>query len=343
MSTGQTSVRNKNLVHFPCTVLRVTKLVHALELTDGEREEAQHLPPAQKSPSDVRITEIEAAAGPEFVVGNYLAPGTDQLQAATTGNEEANAQAFSAMQIGSDPMEPNQEQFDDREGPLEPTSETENPTSGTLPSNTETMEVSPPRVSGSQEGGRNSGDPYGYGFLGGYLANMEAHLHVSEKEKHHQLAVLGMAHRMDENFVHHPDCSCRNDESGDDSLTRVLGMPKEVVAAVDGQEGSPDVVVVVRHGDPVVEDSRISPAVASHSSISLIVPKREPVDTPLQPTQYKVGGSFEDAITIDSDDEEDVPSEEPNITSVAVAEEGPAEAAVKGAEKKVSPKEYLDI
>jgi hypothetical protein len=240
-------------------------------------------------------------------------------------------------------LEPNQEQFDDREGPLEPTSETENPTSGTLPSNTETMEVSPPRVSGSQEGGRNSGDPYGYGFLGGYLANMEAHLHVSEKEKHHQLAVLGMAHRMDENFVHHPDCSCRNDESGDDSLTRVLGMPKEVVAAVDGQEGSPDVVVVVRHGDPVVEDSRISPAVASHSSISLIVPKREPVDTPLQPTQYKVGGSFEDAITIDSDDEEDVPSEEPNITSVAVAEEGPAEAAVKGAEKKVSPKEYLDI
>jgi hypothetical protein len=38
-----------------------------------------------------------------------------------------------------------------------------------------------------------------------------------------------------------------------------------------------------------------------------------------------------------------VPSEEPNITSVAVAEEGPAEAAVEGAEKKVSPEEYLDI
>jgi hypothetical protein len=64
------------------------------------------------------------------------------------------------------------------------------------------------------------------------------------------------------------------------------------------------------------------PPVASHSSISLIVPKREPVDTPLQPTQYKVRGSFEDAITIDSDDKDDVPSEEPNITSVAVAEGG---------------------
>jgi hypothetical protein len=38
-----------------------------------------------------------------------------------------------------------------------------------------------------------------------------------------------------------------------------------------------------------------------------------------------------------------VPSEEPNITSVAVAEEGPTEAAVEGAEKKVSPEEYLDI
>jgi hypothetical protein len=92
---------------------------------------------------------------------------------------------------------------------------------------------------------------------------------------------LDMAHHMDENFVHHPDCSCRNDESGDDSPTRVLGTPEEVVAAVDGQEGSPDVVVVVRHGDPMVEDSGISPAVASHSSISLIVPKREPADTPL--------------------------------------------------------------
>jgi hypothetical protein len=81
------------------------KLVHAPESTDGELEEAQHSPPAQKSPSDVRITEIEAAAGPEFAVSNYLAPGTDQLQAAITGNKEANAEAFSAMQIGSDPME----------------------------------------------------------------------------------------------------------------------------------------------------------------------------------------------------------------------------------------------
>jgi hypothetical protein len=123
------------------------KLVHAPESMDGEREEAQHSPLAQKSPSDVSITEIEAAAGPEIAVGNYLKPNRIQLQAATTENEEANAEAFSAMQIGSNPIGPNQEQFDDRDGPLEATSEIENPTLGIHPSNTETMEVSPPQVS----------------------------------------------------------------------------------------------------------------------------------------------------------------------------------------------------
>jgi hypothetical protein len=313
------------------------KLIHAPESTDGEREEAQHSPPTQKSLSDVGIMEIEAAVGPEIAEGNYLAPGTDQLQAATTENEEANAEAFSAMQIGFDPIGPNQEQLDDRDGLLEATSETEYPSSGTLPSNTETMEVSPPQVSGSHEGGRNSGDAFANGFLGGSLVNPEAHLHVSEKEKHRQVAVLGMAHRMDESSVHHPDCPCLNDESGDDSPTQVVGTSEEVVDSIQRQDKSLDAVVVARHGDPVVGDSGIAPVVASHSSISLIVLKRKPADTPLQPTQYKVGGSFEDAITIDSDDDDDVPSEEPNITSVVVVEEGPAAAAVEGAEKKVSP------
>jgi hypothetical protein len=59
--------------------------------------------------------------------------------------------------------------------------------------------------------------------------------------------------------------------------------------------------------------------------------------------QYKIEGSFEDAITIDSDDEDEVPLEEPNITSLVVADKGPTEATVEGAEKKVSPEEYLDI
>jgi hypothetical protein len=98
-------------------------------------------------------------------------------------------------------------------------------------------------------------------------------------------------------------------------------------------------VVVARHGDLVVGNSGIAPIVALHSSTSLIIPKREPADTPLQPTQYKVGGSFEDTITIDSNDEDNVPSKELNITSVAVVEGGPIVTAVEGAEKKVSPED----
>jgi hypothetical protein len=106
------------------------------------------------------------------------------LQAETTENKEANTEAFKAMQIGSDPIGTNQEQFDDHDGPLEATSETENPTSGTLPSNTETMEVSPPQLSGSQEGGRSSEDVYAYEFPEGALVNPKAHLRVSEGERH---------------------------------------------------------------------------------------------------------------------------------------------------------------
>jgi hypothetical protein len=67
------------------------------------------------------------------------------------------------------------------------------------------------------------------------------------------------------------------------------------------------------------------------------VPKAELIDTPLCPTQYKVGSSFEDAITIGSDFEDN----ELNIT--AMVNEVPTVAVVEGAEKKVSPKEYLDI
>jgi hypothetical protein len=84
--------------------------------------------------------------------------------------------------------------------------------------------------------------------------------------------------------------------------------------------------------------------VVLQSSSSSIVPKAEPIDTPLRPTQYKIEDSFEDAITIDSDSEDEVPLEEANITSLAAAaEEGPIVADVEGAEKKVSPEEYLNI
>jgi hypothetical protein len=69
----------------------------------------------------------------------------------------------------------------------------------------------------------------------------------------------------------------------------------------------------------------------------LVAPKAEPIDRPLCPTQYKVGGSFKDAITIGSDSED----KELNIT--VVVDEVPTISVVEGAEKKVSPEEYLDI
>jgi hypothetical protein len=152
-------------------------------------------------------------------MGNYLVPGTLELQTTTTENEEANAKAFEGMQIGSDPVEPKQEQFDDCNGPLDVMSETENPTSGILPSNMETMEVSLPRLSRSQEGGRSLEDVYTYEFPEGAFVNLEAHLRISEGERHRQVAVLGMEHHIDHSLVHHPNCLCHDDESGDDSPT----------------------------------------------------------------------------------------------------------------------------
>jgi hypothetical protein len=83
---------------------------------------------------------------------------------------------------------------------------------------------------------------------------------------------------------------------------------------------------------PTVTGAIIPPA---QCSISLTMPKAEPIDRPLCPMQYKVGGSFKDAITIGSDSEDD----KLNITPVV--EEVPTTA--EGAEKKVSHEEYLDI
>jgi hypothetical protein len=60
-------------------------------------------------------------------------------------------------------------------------------------------------------------------------------------------------------------------------------MLQDVVAGVQREGESPAVVVVVHHGDPLVGDSEIAPPVASQTSIFLIVPKPEPVDTSLQP------------------------------------------------------------
>ena len=53
--------------------------------------------------------------------------------------------------------------------------------------------------------------------------------------------------------------------------------------------------------------------------------------------QYKVGGSFKDAITIASDSKDD------ELNIIPIVEEVPTTAILEGAEKKVSPKEHLDI
>jgi hypothetical protein len=88
---------------------------------------------------------------------------------------------------------------------------------------------------------------------------------------------------------------------------------------------------------PTVMGAIIPPAQVSQCSISLVMPKAEPIDRSLCPTQYKVGGSFEDAITIGSDSEDD------ELNIIAMVDEVPTIAIVEGAEKKVSPEEYLDI
>jgi hypothetical protein len=67
------------------------------------------------------------------------------------------------------------------------------------------------------------------------------------------------------------------------------------------------------------------------SSIPLIVPKSEPINTSLQPTKFKKEGSFKDTITFDNDNDNDneVPLEESNITFLMVVEEGAHWRALK--------------
>jgi hypothetical protein len=127
---------------------------------------------------------------------------------------------------------------------------------------------------------------------------------------------------MDESFRHHPLCACHEDGSGDDTPMHDMGEPEE------RGEDNLDVMVFPMDTKAIIPQAQCS--------ISLIVPKAEPIDRPLCLMQYKVGGSFKDAITIGSDSGDD----ELNITPVV---EVPTTAVVEGAEKKVSPEEYLDI
>lgn len=93
-----------------------------------------------------------------------------------------------------------------------------------------------------------------------------------------------------------------------------------------------DVIIV-----PMVNGAIISFVQVSECPISLIVPKAEPINRPLYPMQYKVGGSFEDTISIGSGSKDD------DLNIMPMVEEVLITAVLEGAEKKVSPKEYLDI
>jgi hypothetical protein len=50
--------------------------------------------------------------------------------------------------------------------------------------------------------------------------------------------------------------------------------------------------------------------------------------------KFKMGGSFKDAITIDSDGEDEVPLKEPNITFLEVVKEEATVAPFKRAQKE---------
>ena len=131
---------------------------------------------------------------------------------------------------------------------------------------------------------------------------------------------------MDESLWYHPLCLCHEDGNGDDTPGHDMDEPKE-----QGEE-SLDVMVV-----PMLSKAIIPLMQVSKCSISLIMPKAEPINIPLCPMQYKVGGSFEDAIIIGSDNEDD------KLNIIPMVEEIPTTAVLEGVEKKVSLEEYLDI
>jgi hypothetical protein len=234
-------------------------------------------------------------------------PGTMALQA--VDNDRANPDS---LQMDTERVRSIHKQFDDSDGPMDFILEQKLPSS-------ETMEISPPRVSHSQEGASPE-NVYQYEFPNDAPINPGGELTSFNGA---EVALFGMTHRMDESFRHHPLCTCHEDGSGDDTPRHDMGEPEE------RGEDSLDIMVV-----PMVMGAIIPQA---QCSISLIVPKTEPINRPLCLMQYKVGGSFEDAITIGSDSEDD----ELNITPVV--EEVLTTAVVEGTEKKVSPEEYLDI
>jgi hypothetical protein len=278
-----------------------------------DREVTEQYPSAHQSLLDISGMQREATAkanpsvDSNIAMGRYLVPGTMALQA--VDNDRANPDS---LQMDTERVRSIQEQFDDSDGPMDFILEQKLPSS-------ETMEISPPRVSHSQEGASLE-NVYQYEFPNDAPINPGGELTSFNGA---EVALFGMTHRMDESFRHHPLCVCHEDGNGDDTPRHDMGEPEE------RGEDSLDVMVV-----PTVMEAIIPQA---QCSISLIVPKAEPINRPLCLIQYKVGGSFEDAITIGSNSEDD----ELNITPMV--EEVPTIAVVEGAEKKVCPEEYLDI
>jgi hypothetical protein len=278
-----------------------------------DREVTEQCPSAHQSLLDISGMQREATAeanpsvDSNIAMGRYLAPGTMALQA--VDNDRANPDS---LQMDIERVRSIQEQFDDSDGPMDFILEQKLPSS-------ETMEISPSHVSHSQEGASPE-NVYQYEFPNDAPINPGGELTSFNGA---EVALFGMTHRMDESFWHHPLYACHKYGSGDDTPRHDMGEPEE------RGEDSLDVMVV-----PTVMGAIIPQA---QCSISLIVPKAEPINRPLCLMQYKVGGSFEDAITIGSDSMDD----ELNLTPVV--EEVPTTAIVEGAEKKVSPEEYLDI
>jgi hypothetical protein len=87
--------------------------------------------------------------------------------------------------------------------------------------NTDTMEISPPRVSRSQEGASPE-DVYQYEFPDDACINLGGRLTSFDGA---QVALFGMTYHMDESFRHHPLCSCHEDGSGNDTPRHDMGKP----------------------------------------------------------------------------------------------------------------------
>jgi hypothetical protein len=108
--------------------------------------------------------------------------------------------------------------MDNNEGRMDLMLELEHPSSEPIASLKNTMDINPPCPE----------DIYQIPKLS--LVNLEGGLTHFNGKTNRGIAVLGMLHHMDENFVYHALCLCHKDGSGDNSPMRRVGNPEHVVA-----------------------------------------------------------------------------------------------------------------